>query len=354
MRNSLLAISGLFFGLTCFVFSPQASYAKGKADEVMKKYPESRYIVRSAGGESPEQAAEAARLEISKFFEAKISGESLVREWARASSARGKTSQAHMTEIANTIVVGSARDIPGIEIVASQEDKDSKRFEAWAVLDRAKYGQTLLERIQGADSAVDRRLAQPGDNDLKRVACMAKCMQDLATREKDRGDLGLLGQTVESRGTLLNQIMSSMDSLVSGALDVALIFEGNTDEKVQSALLKGIVDAGIRVKNQPDMAAAAGAGADIAMTVAHQVTTRKTNSTISGKDYTFHWAEWMLTVKAMDPASGQVIDTTVSSDKVSGGSEEQARERMVGRVLQIQAPKLTSWVYGVIFKSDEK
>ena len=354
MGKMVFTISGLLFGLALSTLSPQPSYAKGKADEVMKKYPESRYIVRSAGGESPEQAAEAARLEISKFFEAKISGESLVQEWARSATARGKTSQAHMTEISNTIVVGTARDIPGIEIVASQEDKDSKRFEAWAILDRAQYGQVLMERIQGADGAVDRGLAQPGDSDMKRVASLAKCMRDLVAREKDRGDLAILGQGAENRGPLLRQVMSSLDSLISGALDVGIVFEGNTDEKVRSALLKGIVDAGIRVKGQPDLATAVGGGADIVLTVDHQVTTRKTNSTVAGKEYIFHWAEWMLTVKAVDPATGQVVDTTVFNDKASGGSEEQAREKMISRVLQAQTPKLTTWVYGVIFKSDEK
>lgn len=354
MGRSVFAISGLVIGLICGALLPQVSYAKGKADDVLKKYPESRFIVRSAGGESPEQAAEAARLEISKFFEAKISGESLVQEWARSSTVRGKTTQAQMTELSNTIVVGSSRDIPGIEIVASQEDKGAGRFEAWAALDRAKYAQVLLERVQSSDSAVDLRLNRSGEGDLRRVASLAKCMKDLAAREKDRGDLGLLGQTVESRGTLLRQVMSSLDSLIGGALDVGLVFEGNPDEKVKSALLKGIVDAGIRVKSQPDLSSAAGAGADLVMAVGHQITTRKTSSTVAGKEYVFHWAEWMLSVKAVDPATGQVVDTAVFNDKVSGGSEEQARERMVGRVLQAQVPKVSSWVYGVIFKADEK
>ncbi len=354
LRKPVFAILSLALGLACGVLSARTMQAEAGDGGVADRYPDSRYLVRSAGGESPEQAAEAARLEISKFFEARISGESLVREWGRSSSARDGVSPSHRTEVSSSIVVGSSRDIPGIEIVASRGNGGSKRFEVWAVLDRGKYARDLRERVRAADEAVDRMLARPGENDLRRVASLAKCARDLTVRERDRGDLGLLGPTVESRGTLLRQVMGSLDSLVGNALDVGLVFEEGIDDRVRSALLKGIVDAGIRVREFDGVRTASAAGADLVITVGCRIDTRRTSAVVSDREYTFHWLEWMLALKAVDPATGRVVDSAVLSDKVHGGDGEQARERMVSRVLQLQTPKVSSWVYGVIFKPDEK
>ena len=349
MMKTALAVSGLLFALVCCSGKPQPVFAKNQSDEVARKYPESRYIVRSGSGETPDGAAEAARFEIAKFFESKISGESIVREWARSATNRGKTAESKMTDISNTIIVGASRDIPGIEIVATEENKDAKRFEAWAAVDREKLAGVLAERIARLDAEVDRRLAEPWQGDLKRVAAFARSIQDLVSREQARQDLTLLGRKAEPRSSTLNAVMTSLDSLITGAFDVGLVFEGNADETIRSVLLKGIVDAGIRVKDYPDAAASAGAGSDLTVAVSHQTSRRKTSQNIAGKEYIFHWSDWVLSVKAVDPATGEVIGTTILNDKVNGGTEEQAYERMVSRILQAQVPKVTLWVYGTVF-----
>lgn len=349
MVRTVLAVSGLILGLVCCSGKPQPVFAKNRGDEIAKKYPESRYIVRSGTGETPDGAAEAARFEIAKFFESKISGESLVREWAQSSTSRGKTVQSQMTEISNTIVIGASRDIPGIEIAATEKGKESKRFEAWAVVDREKLAGTLLERIASLDAEVDRRLAQPGESDLKRVAALAGCMRDLVSREQMRQDLALLERKAAPRTSTLHAVMSGLDSLITGAFDVGLVFEGGADGKIKSLFLKGIVDAGIRVKEYPDAEASAAAGADLTVAVLHQASKRKTNQSIAGKEYVFQWSDWVLSAKALDPSTGEVIGTTVLNDKVNGGTEEQAYERMVTRILQTQVPKLTAWVYETVF-----
>ncbi|MHB9028171.1 MAG: hypothetical protein ACYC9O_05340 [Candidatus Latescibacterota bacterium] len=347
-----IVLTGLIFSLVCYSGKPGTALARINAGDVQKKYPDSRYIVRSGGGGSPEQAAEAARLEIAKYFEAKISGETLVREWAKSATSHGKSVEAHMTEISNTVIVGASRDIPGIEIVAS--DGDRNQYEAWAALEKAKYAQVLLERVSGLDAAADRRFANPGDSDLKRAASFSKSMRDLISREKARQDLVLLGQNPPSRNAMLNAAMSTLDSIVSEALEVGLVFGGEIDERIKSALLKGVIDAGIRVKQHSDAQTAGSAGSDLLTTVSCEVRPRKTSQILGGKEYVFFWSDWVLSVKAIDPSTGKVLNTTVLSDKVSGGSEEQASERMVGKILKDQMPKVTSWVYGVIFSPESE
>lgn len=348
MRTALVA-SGLLLALVCFSGKPRPVCAQNWGGEIARKYPEDRYIHRFGTGETPDGAAEAARFEIAKFFESKISGESIVREWARSSTSRGKTVENQMTDISNTIIVGTSRDIPGIEIAATGENKSSKRFEAWAVVDREKLSGVLAERIARLDSEADRRLSEPFGSDLKRVAALARSMRDMVSREQDREDLALLGRNIEPRTSMLFSLMTRLDSLITGAFDVGLVFEGKVDEKVKSMLIKGIVDAGIRVKEYPDDAASAAASSDLSVSVSHQTTNRKTSQNLSGREYTFFWADWVLSVKMIDPSTGEVIGTTVLNDKVNGGTEEQAYERMVSRILHGQVPKVTSWVYGAVF-----
>ncbi len=332
----------------------EPAFAKGSGDAMRKKFPENRFIVRSGTGDSPEKAAEAARFEIAKFFESKISGETIVKEWAQSATARGKRVDSRMTEISNTVAVGASRDIPGIEIAAIDEDKSAGRFEAWAVVDREKLSRVLLERIEGIDRDVDRRLAEPGGSDMARVAAFSRSMRDLVRREQARQDILLLGGKSESRNDVLHAVMTGLDSLIATAFDVGLVFEGAVDEKVKSLIFKGVADAGIRIKEYADQAAAGTGGADLTMVVSHQVTKRKTSNTAGGREFVFCWADWVLSVKAVDPTGGEVIATTVLSDKISGGTDEQAAERMVGRMLQLQIPKVTSWISAMVFDPEKK
>ncbi len=330
------------------------AFAKGSGDAVRKKFPENRFIIRSGTGESPEKAAEAARFEIAKFFESKISGETLVKEWAQSATARGKRVDSRMTEITNTVAIAASRDIPGIEIAATDEDKSAGLYEAWAVVDREKLLKVLQERIAGIDRDVDSRLAAQGATDMAKVAAFSRSMRDLVSREQTRQDILLLGGNVESRSGVLHAVLTGLDSLIADAFDVGIVFEGGVDVKVKSLTLKGVADAGIRIKEYADQAAAGAGGADLVMVVAHEVTKRKTSNTAGGREFVFFWVDWVLSVKAVDPAGGEIIGTTVLTDKISGGTDEQAAERMVGKMLQTQIPKVTSWIAAMVFDPEKK
>ena len=126
--------------------------------KVREKYPEDKYIIRSGTGETSGQSIEAARFEIAKFFESKISGETFVRQWAQSTTSQGKSNEDHLTEFTNTIIVGASRDIPGIEIAATEYEKKSKTYVSWAVLEKDRYTTVLRERIRETESTVNTRL----------------------------------------------------------------------------------------------------------------------------------------------------------------------------------------------------
>lgn len=324
--------------------------------ELRRKYTKDLYIVSSGYGDTSEDASESARFEIAKYFEAKISGETLVKQWAKSQTKRDKTVEDRLTEISNTIRISASRDIPGIEIVSSQYDKKSKSYQVWAVLEKNKYISMLQERIRSIDSKVNHQLENlPGD-DLNLIRIYSRIMNDLLLREKTGQDLSLLnsGFAVGTNQIVLFRVMSSLDSLIADAFDVGLVFDDDINSNVESGIIKGINDAGIRVREYPDFSTATDSGIDLLMSVEHNVTARKTSKTFNNKEFTFHFADWVLSVKTIDPETQEVIDTLVLKDNSNGSYEDQAYERMVNKILQAQIPAVSKWVYESIFKPEEQ
>jgi len=349
MRKARALVTALVFVMLLLsTSSAQETVPK----DVLKKYPENRFLHRSGTGESPEQAAESARLEIAKFFEAQISGETLVRQWAESSTSRGKTLETSLTEMSNTVMVGANRDIPGIEIAETNRDKKRNIYVAWAVLDRANYASVLRDRIGTIDSDVDDRLSRGADTDINRLRNMSSVVRSLVLRRRSRQDLLLLDPSagVESRGVLLNTAMSTLDSLIVNAFDVGVVFNGGVKNNVRSGIVDGVVDAGIRLREYLDVSSAKSAGADLVLIVEHDVSHRTT----SYRDRTFHNVDWTLSVRAADTATGQIVDALVLNEKLAGAQNEaQSEDRMIRKLLAEQVPQVSAWVYRSIFKPEE-
>ena len=329
-----------------------AVYAQGNIPEyIHRKYPEDLYIIRSGIGETSEAAAEAARFEIAKYFESKIKGETLVSQWAQSITSHGKVMEDQLSEVSNTVIISATRDIPGIEIAATEYVKKLKTYEAWAVLRKNMYAQVLREKIQKIDFSVDDKLTHLPDADLARLRILSGAMRDLVLREQCIQDLFLLDSAgaLDSHERLLYTVMTGLDSLIAESFDVGIIFPAEVNNNVKSGIIKGVVDAGIRLREYPDDSSAF-ESSDLVMLVEHEVSQKTT----SFKNFVFHNIDWVLSVNAMDPSTQEVIDAFVQNDKFGGAqNEDQARDQMVKKILQSQVPLITTWVYKVVFKPEE-
>ena len=320
--------------------------------DIRRKYTEDKYIIRSGNGESSQSSSESARFEIAKFFEAKISGVSLVNQWAKSQTTRGKTTEDRFTKISNTIMVSASREIPGIEIVSVKQDKKSKSYEAWAVLEKSIYSAFLSDRIRKIDSSVNQRLSNLQQDDLNLVRIYSQVMSDILLREQTRQDLSLLdsGLMVGSNEILLNRVMTSLDSLIAEAFDVGLVFNGEVNNKVRVGIRKGISDAGIRIKEYAVFQTAVDEGNDMVISVEHETSSRSTSKTFNKKEFKFFFANWVLSLNAIDPETQEVIDSFVQQGETNGSYEDQANQRMITKILQTNVPSISRWVYEVIFK----
>ncbi|MFC1651009.1 hypothetical protein ACFL2X_05510 [Candidatus Latescibacterota bacterium] len=320
-----------------------------------RKYSEDSYIIRFGSGDTSEDASESSRFEIAKYFEAKISGETIVNQWAQSRTKKGRSIEERLTEISNSIIVGTSRDIPGIEIISSEYDKKSKSYQVWAALEKSKYIGVLQDRIKNIDGKNNNRLANLSGDDLNRIRIYSHIMNDLLIREKALQDLSILGSGAASISseTALFGVMSSLDSLIADAFDVGLVYKNEMSSSVKSGITKGINDAGLRVREYPDSPSAFESGIDLLMTVEHTVNTRVTSRKMNNKEFTFHFADWVLSIQTMDPESREIINTLVLKDTTNGSYEDQALERMMDKILRVNVPSISKWVYDSIFKPEE-
>ena len=131
-----------------------------------------------------------------------------------------------------------------------------------------------------------------------------------------------------------------------------LFFLDDVDSRIQTGLTKGIVDAGIRLKQYPDISSACGAGTDLVMSIKHDVSSNTKTKKIGSKEYEISNISWVLSVNAHDPLTDEIIDSVVQKDALAEmGDESRAQERMVTKVLETQVPTVSSWVYKLIFSS---
>jgi hypothetical protein len=147
--------------------------------------------------------------------------------------------------------------------------------------------------------------------------------------------------------------MSGLDSLIADAFDVGLIFEGDINGAVRSGIIKGITDAGIRVKEYPSRYTAIDEGNDLLLTVENAVNPQVRSRKFNNKEFTFYFVNWTLGMKAIDPATEEVISTWIGKGETNGSYEDQAIERMISNIMGKQVPELSNWVYQAIFKPEE-
>jgi len=344
------AVRGIAVLLGFLVTAVTAAVAQDIPRDVSRNYPGERYIVCPGTGEDAGSAAEAARLEIAKFFESNISGETVVREWAQSRATRGNITEERFTELTNNIIVSASRDIPGIEIVSTEEERND--YVAWAALEKTRHSEYLRERIDRIDEKVGQEMSGRSPDDLNHLRMLTRVLDDLLAREQARQDLSLLeaGTVPPSNQMLLYRVMSALDSMIAQAFDVAVVPEGDIDPEIRAGLVKGITDAGIRIREYSDFPSAVEGGSDMVVTVGFVVNPRSSTTTVNNREFTFHFSGWVLSVATMEPATREVMSSLVLNDETNGSSDSQARERMVRRILDEQVPTVTDWVYETIFE----
>jgi len=321
--------------------------------EISDKYSEDVYLVRMGSAEAADQAADAARFEIASYFEVKVSGERLIKQWYQSGTARGKMIEDNLSELTNTIIIRAERDIPGIDIpLTPRRNEDQKLYEAWAVLNKASYGRVLADRITAIDENAQRRYSRTDVSDYERIGDLKRIVADLVLREKYKADLTLLGMAGMISVCPVDppSVMEALDRLIADEFTVGIVCTGDVAQEVRAAIVQGAVDAGIRVKAYADMDAARAEDADVTLNVSHEVTF----TTTAYNNFQFHNASWIIALTLVEPGTEKVIKSEVLDGKKPGAqNNDQARVRMIREIVTTQIQPITEFVYAAIFQPDD-
>ena len=310
---------------------------------VIERYPDALYLVREGTGSSRDEAENAARFEIARFFESRISGESIVRRWAKSVIAGGKTRERFATELTRVITVAAERDIPGIVIADAARSGDTWR--AWAVLDRAAYHQTLDERLTALDREIIDRLALPRGSDLAYAKTLGRSLAALTERERLRGDLSVLGFGLvpPSRSEQASELLVELERLLSDSFVIALKGNSAGTGRTGGTLAGALSAAGFRVGQTTTD------DADMVLSWGIESTVSQRPLKIGDDTVELVRIDWDLDLTAAEPGKSMQLGSVSFHDTVTGNDETQAQRLMNARIGSDQARKTASWVYELVF-----
>ena len=184
MRNIffLFFLLGLLVNAGCASKGPiQPDWINGNSS----KYPPDKYL--SGKGEAKYQALarDRARADLAKVFDVRIQEQSTDRSQSSRQTQDGKTRLTLSSTASREIHSQTDQIISGIEIADTWQDKNSKQFHVLAVLDRAKAGNILRDKINQLDDITANaiRRARQNDNLLQKIALAHIALQAQLKRQ---------------------------------------------------------------------------------------------------------------------------------------------------------------------------
>jgi len=129
-------------------------------DGTSKNYPASQYLTATAAGETSEDAAEKARLEIEKIFRPRFDLDSLKSLSLGNIIVDGKPQNLHAKRAAEMVNERLGNLLNGIRIAETWSDIKARKFHALAVLPRAQVVAKLNEELYSLDRATQSYLRE--------------------------------------------------------------------------------------------------------------------------------------------------------------------------------------------------
>ena len=158
-------------------------------------YPSAAYIIGTGSADDMDTAKDRARGEISKVFSADIKAETSVYESERNVSAGGKSSNEYSIAAGEDIRTVSKKTLEGIEIAEVWQDKNSFRWYALAVLERAKIRRIYSEKLEETEEQINLYAGHmdAAENNMDRAMAALKVKNLMKTRDMLVKDLKVIG-----------------------------------------------------------------------------------------------------------------------------------------------------------------
>lgn len=315
--------------VSMFMFVSCASAAKKDGTKINKSsktpewtqngnssmFPQAAYITGIGSADDIDSAKDRARGEISKVFSTDIQATSMINESERTvSGAKGSTTESS-SEAAEDLRAVSKKTLEGIEIAEVWQDKNSFRWYALAVLERAKIRRIYNDKLSQVEeqlSMYEKQMDEAQGNMDKAMAAL-KIKPLLKTKASLEQDLKVIGGNGSFSGL---ENVSALQQKAEAAIAALGIYVEvvPANSRVQTEVSKTLTSLGMKVSRTAD-------GADISVRCEAEIAPFADPTPGSR----WKWYTGEASVSLTDVKAGKDFITFNVSAKKAEASETQAK-----------------------------
>ncbi len=298
----------MFFVISCAQTKPaQTSPSLEKKpdwlDGKSREYPREFYITGVGSGYTRATAENNARANLGKVFNVDIKSKTRT---VKTETIKNLTDSQLREQTRDQVDASLNKTLQGTEIPDIWQDPDSKRYFAFAVLERNLAQKILSQRVMEIDKdfQTQREISKTADTRLKQIRAYVACKGLLKTRETINSDLRVV--STSNKGLKapydIGKERAGIESFLYNDVKLGVNASKNTPKETTKKLIKLITNKGFVVKpiekeNRQSY--------DIVFNMSLSL------STPNEKVADWFYTSWALNVKAEDPTTSTVLASNV-------------------------------------------
>jgi hypothetical protein len=309
---------------------PKPAWVEGESP----RFPRSRFIVGVGSADDENAAAERARGEIARVFNADVTATTGTEESETSLTQDGKTKSTFAQHVSQQVQTVAKKALEGSDVVERWKDPASGRFYALAALPKAEALLAVTEKLHSLDeeaSTYKAKLDAAGDRfeKAKAAAKLSALLKARAPLESEHRVLG--GGPAES--SLDAGAARSAAAAALAALNVVVSADGDGARELTTGLVAGLNASGLSAKPS-----ASGGSADLLAESEVAV------APVAGGDPRWKWSRATATVSLKEGREGKVFSRFELAERQASADAGEARRRALKELSQKAADKVQAAV----------
>jgi hypothetical protein len=306
-----------------------------------KRYPNAFYITGVGSGYTRATAENNARANIGKVFKVDIKSRTRT---VKTETIKNLTQSQLREQTRDQIDASLNKTLQGTEIQDIWQEPDSRRYFAFAVLERDLARSILTERLKEIDITFEtqRTLSKSANTRLKQIRAYVACKNLLQTRQTINSDLRVV--SMDNKGLQppynIGNEQAAIDQFLYNEVKLGVVAAAGTPKETTKKLMQQITNKGFVVKaaqegNMGDFDIIFRLGLDL--------------NTPNEKVDDWYYTAWSLSLKAMDATKNTVLASDVAdgrSGQLSKARAEQKARFDAEKKLSAIAGSVLSGVFG--------
>lgn len=305
------------------------------------KYPSAFYITGVGSGYTRQTAENNARANIGKVFQVDITSKTRT---VKTETIKNLTDSQLEETTKDEIDASLTKTLQGTEVQDIWQDPDTKKYFAFAVLERDLAQKILSDRLADIDKnfEIQRKITKESGSRIEVIRAYVKCKSLLQTRQVVNSDLRVVSTDNSGLQAPYNtsQEMADIQNFLYNDVKLGMQATTNTPKETAKQFIELITKKGfvVRAMNQAESNAF-----DIIFNLNLSLNTPRE------KVDDWYYTSWELSVKALNATNADILSTEVKegrSGQLSISRAEQKARYDAGKKLPALTQAVLSDVFG--------